>query len=276
MEKFLKYKYEQDKLLILIIGSMLFHVVILFSFYFFGTIDLPFFLQTTREINIKLAKASVRVDVVKMPELTVKELKSLSQLERNNGDNNPRPVVEKKDEVAPDEDAFLKKKEKTDFMSMLKSLSEQKVDHSKIKPKKEVSGIKKNKSNDIISNKIKGKLKELVIAGNKLGKGTAIVGSENSEALSKLDLYASVLPEHVRPFWKLPGYLLQRDLTCRIKLYLSPSGELLKANIFESSGEDEYDRRALDAVNRASPFPPLPDDISAFGGRGVIVLGFPL
>ncbi|MCK5883066.1 MAG: TonB C-terminal domain-containing protein [Bacteriovoracaceae bacterium] len=274
MDTLLKGLQHRDKISILVIASFAIHILLFAVFYSMGQIKLPDFLMSNKEINIRLAKASVRVDVVKMPDLTIKELKSLVQLESRGG-GRPEPIVKN---VAPinDEKAFLKKKKKTDFMSMLKTLSQRKVE-TKVKKLKSRPALKrKGPKGSKISGVMRGQLKKLLIAGNQLGSGTAIVGTGNAEVGGILDLYASTLPEHVKPHWLLPSFLMNRDLTCRVKLYLSPDGELIKAEIFESSGNDDYDLKALGAVKKSSPYPSLPDGISHFAGKGSIVLGFPL
>ncbi len=272
METLLRPTSERDKLSLLVMASTAIHLFLFIIFYWFGQIQLPEFLMSTKDINIKLAKASVRVDLVKMPTLTIKELKTLRQLESSGGKQ--KPIVEKK-EVVTDENAFIKKKKKQDFMSLLKNLSERQVE-TKVKKVDKKETKNKGPSGPKISGAMRGKLKKLLIAGNKLGSGTAIVGSGDAEAQGALDRYATMLPEHVRPNWKLPSYLINKDLTCRVKLYLAPDGDLIKAEIFESSGDDEYDARALGAVKSSTPFPALPDEIATHGGRGSIVLGFPL
>lgn len=275
METFLRPTLERDKLPIIVIGSMAIHMVLFAFFYSIGQIELPDFLMSTKDINIKLAKASVRVDVVKMPDLTIKELKSLTQLEAVGG-GEPEPIV-KAEPAVDEEKAFLKKKKKQDFMSMLKNLSQRKVETKvkKLRPKKVVRK-KSGPSGPKISGAMRGRLKKLLVAGNQLGTGTAIVGTGNAEAGGMLDLYASSLPEHVKPHWKLPSYLKNQDLTCRVKLYLAPDGDLIKAEIYESSGNDDYDSKALSAVKSSNPYPSLPDEISGRGAQGSIVLGFPL
>ena len=115
----------------------------------------------------------------------------------------------------------------------------------------------------------------LLLQGNKLSKGTGIVG-DGIAATETFALYLGKLPMIVRPHWILPSYLLDKDLKCRIRIYLSENGKLLRSNIFETSGNIEYDNKALLAVKKASPFPELAENIKKRGIDGDIVLGFPL
>jgi TonB family protein len=109
-----------------------------------------------------------------------------------------------------------------------------------------------------------------------MSKGTSAVGEVNSASMTKLNAYIEKLPDLVRPYWKLPSYLMDRNLKCRIRIFLSKNGDILNAIIFETSGDDEYDKRSLTAVKKANPFPPLEDEFVDKGNNGEILLGFPL
>ncbi|MBT7767329.1 MAG: TonB C-terminal domain-containing protein, partial [Bdellovibrionales bacterium] len=119
-------------------------------------------------------------------------------------------------------------------------------------------------------------MKKLLVAGNRLSKGRALVGSATDQTIGEFASYLGDLPDHVRPFWKLPSYLMDQDLTCRIRIYLSSNGELIKSEIFQSSGNSEFDQKAMRAVSRSNPFPILSSHLGPRALRGDIVLGFPL
>ena len=118
-------------------------------------------------------------------------------------------------------------------------------------------------------------LQQLILAGNKLSKGSSLTGGsgDSGDAFTQ---YISSLPDMIRPRWKLPSYLIDQNLKCRIRIFLNPTGRLLRAEIYESSGNSEYDRRALEAVKGTSPFPELAESFKSRGINGDIVLGFPL
>lgn len=259
----------------IVIGSFALHLLFVLALLLAEKLNLVS-LSSLEKSNIRLAQASVRVDIVAMPKYTIKELRAMTEQEE------AAPAVEKaveevKEEAPPKEDEYLVQKKKQDFMSMLKDLSQKKVDAPKVKdkPKNQEKTLSTGKS-DSIGKAMHGRLNKLIIAGNQLGTGTSIVGNGNGEKQDALDRYASSLPDFVRPQWKLPSYLLNRELTCRIKLFLSQNGELVKAEIFETSGDREYDAKALQAVKISAPFPALPKEIQNYGSRGSIVLGFPL
>ena len=225
--------------------------------------------ESQRKINVKLVQSSVRVDVVAMPEKTFQELKALQSTgggEAKLPEAKAEPV-----EVTPDKgNEFLKKGEKKKSLSdLLKHYSDRKVVDKPQKAKQRA----KDKGFD---KKALAKLDGLIKKGNKVKEGSALVGSGNAETLTALQGYAANLPSLIKPSWKLPSYLLEKGLQCRIQVFLNGRGELIRASIYEKSEDPEYDSRALKAVKAAAPFPPPPSEIVARVLRGDILLGFPL
>lgn len=261
----------------LFIWSSVGHLVLLLSFITLEKLNL-IGISALEQSNIRLAQASVRVDIVAMPKYTIKELKAMSEVEEEAPAASKIDTTEKKAEAEPEQgDEYLQQKKKKDFMSMLKDLSKQNIQSKNKKPSKKAdTKVTGRGAADSIGRAERGRLDKLVVAGNKLSSGTSLFGSGNAEAMDALDRYATSLPDLVRAHWKLPSYLLNRELTCRLKLFISRDGDLLKVEIYESSGDQEYDSRAIQAVQRSAPFPALPSDIQGFGTRGAIVLGFPL
>ena len=101
-------------------------------------------------------------------------------------------------------------------------------------------------------------------------------GSGNSADLTAFQVYASRLPDLVRPHWRLPSFLMDKNLKCRIRVWLNLNGEVTRTEVYQSSGEAEYDQRAVEAVKSTSPFPKLSEDYVKRALNGDILLGFPL
>lgn len=236
-----------------------------------------------RAKNLELIQASVRVDMVAMPTHTINELKNLSSgveeakpeektpeviKETVNEEPKEEPKVEKVAE-RPDtgptfEEAQAKKRQ--DFLSKLKTIGNKKVD-SPAGNQKADKGLYGDKDNA---------LKDLVLSGNKLSKGTQMYGDGGGGDLTAFQAYAARLPDLVRPEWKLPSFLMDKNLKARVRVWLNMSGEVTRAVIYQSSGDAEYDQRAVEAVKQASPFPPLKEEFGKRALNGDILLGFPL
>ncbi len=237
-----------------------------------------------REKNMELVMSSVRVDMVAMPTYTLNELKNLSSgvEEAKKEELTPEPEAQKVEpkevtEVPPKEEEKSPEKETTpsfeeenklkrqNFLSKLKQIGNKKINSDG--NQKAEKGLYGENNSD---------LKQLVLSGNKLSKGTQLYGNGNSGDMTAFQAYATRLPDLVRPHWRLPSFLLEKKLKCRVRVWLAPNGEVTRAEIYQSSGDTEYDQRAIDAVKATSPFPRLSEDYAKRGQSGDILLGFPL
>lgn len=258
------------------------HLLLIAFFLFGGKIALEIS-EKQRNENLELVQASVRVDMVAMPTYTLNELKNISsgveeakpevdndKIETNVKKESDEPEVKetaldpkKVDNSLTFEEAQIKKRQ--DFLSKLKSLGNKKIESKgNINAEKGLSGDKTSA------------LKNLLLSGNKLSKGVQIYGEGNGGDLTAFQIYASKIPSIVRNYWNLPQYLLTNTkLKCRVRVWISKEGEILKTKVIESSGEEEFDNRAIEAV-KASTFPPPNEEFVKNAIEGNLVLGFPL
>jgi colicin import membrane protein len=256
-----------EKLRMFFTKSFFLHVAIIL-FFVLASFVINYTIEKTKRASLKIIESSVRVDMVAMPELTIKELKTMG-LPQVGRKVDKTPVVVDKTPVKKND--FLKVKKKKNFLSLMKDMAKKKVNTKKYKKKKTKNKTKQGQIDGIE----RGDLKKLLLQGNKLSQGTGIVGN-GVAATDAFSLYLGRLPMIVKPHWILPSYLIDKDLKCRIRIYLGENGKLLRSNIFETSGNKEYDKKALLAVKKAAPFPELADNIKKRGIDGDIVLGFPL
>lgn len=237
-----------------------------------------------REKNLELIHASVRVDMVAMPTQTLNELKNLSsgveeaqKEEKTEIVKEAEKVVEKVEpkeepkvvDKTPDtSEAFLEAqaaKKRQNFLSKLKTIGNKKVE-----------SVGTQKADKGLYGEKESALKNLVLSGNKLSKGTQMYGDGAAGELTAFQAYASRLPDIIRPHWRLPDFLMNKNLKCRVRVWLKPNGEVARAVIYQSSGDNEYDQRAVDAVKAAAPFPELKEEFGKRAQNGDILLGFPL
>jgi TonB family protein len=223
--------------------------------------------------DIEVIRSSVRVDVVGMPKFTVQELKEMEKSAVVALPKEPEAVKSPdKVEAKPETEDVIKKddlviqekgtkKKKSSFLSTLS-------DYAKVKVKKET---KKGKQDGVANEN----LKALVIEGNRISQGSALTGDYSDEANSEFGAYVQTLPGAIRPYWKLPSHLLNRDLRCRIRIYLNTNGSLIKTDIVEPSGDPEFDARAEEAIRKTN-FPPPSESVGKRLTTSGIILGFPL
>ncbi len=222
-----------------------------------------------RNNDIEIIRSSVRVDVVGMPKFTVQELKKMQA--EPIVENEPEVAKGVKEETKTETEDVIKKddlviqeegKKKESFLNILNDYSSKKVTAKVEKKGKRAGEGNKN-------------LDSLIIEGNRLSKGSALVGDYTDEQNSAFSAYVQNIPGIIRPFWKLPSYLLEKSLRCRIKIFLSPAGKLLKLEMQESSGDSEFDARAVSAIKSAN-FPMPSEEVGTRLTNSGIILGFPL
>ncbi len=221
--------------------------------------------------DVEIIHSAVRVDVIGMPKFTLQELKKMEA----------QPVVEKlpqivkgtKDEAKTENEDVIKKndliiqketkkKERVSFLNLINDYSNKKI---------AVKADKKGSKESVSSSQ----LDSLIIEGNKLSKGSALVGDYSDVQQSDFSAYVQNIPGIIRPFWKLPSYLMEKNLRCRIKIFLSSEGKLIKIELQESSGVSEFDVRAEQAV-RDSIFPKPSEKVGTRLTSYGIILGFPI
>jgi len=276
---------ENKNLLSFLYLSAILHFLLFIGIALFSRLDFSGdsnILGIKQSIKISQIQSSVRIDVVAMPKETLMELKAIEKnLKKGEALFKEEPQEIKKvqnvqDVINKDDLVFDKEKKNNNLMSLLKDMSKKDIEVKK--GKKEIEAKENPKdTGGVVGHKFDGELRNLVLRGNQLSQGTGLTGGgDNSGDLTTLNLYASGLPDHIRPYWKLPTYLKDKEYKCRIRIYLRPSGSLIKAHVFESSGNDEYDQKALSAVKKAEPFSNVPKDIQSRASQGDIILGFPL
>ncbi len=266
---------ENRSLSIFIVISLVGHALCLVLLYLFSQGGFLSFVDhvvpEVKKTEVTTIRTAVRVDVVQMPRMTLRELKALEQQGGGgvgSGLNGDSSGQETQEATGGGDIEFLRKKQKKDFMSMLRNISKTKVD---------VDEKKIGKKGPIgVPGRYRGEIRNLLLAGNKLSKGTRFTGGGTSGVPTLFNSYLLSLPDSVRPFWKLPSYLMDRGLRCRVRIFLKFNGDLIKAGIYQSSGISEYDNKALNAVKKTKRFPPVPHEIRYRVLRGDILLGFPL
>ena len=212
--------------------------------------------------NAEIIQSAVRVDVVGMPKFTVQELKNLDPATTSKGqkaDSAPaKAEVESKSDVE-----FKSTEKKIKLSSLFSSLSNRPVEKAK----------KIKKKGSVLSAK---ELNSLALEGNKVSEGQSLVGDSLKGAQGAYIEYVSSMPSYVRPYWKLPSYLLNKELKARIRVFVSQSGRIIKTEIYESRGVPEFDKRALEALKKTGSFPAPDKSIWTRLTSGDVILGFPL
>jgi len=189
---------------------------------------------------------AVRVEVVAMPKLTLKELQKV-EVNLASADKNLNKAAETSPPAAsedPQAYQVAQKKARQDFKAMLQAEAQKAQD-------------KVTKSKAAQDAQAKKVMANLALAGNILAKGNALTGESAQAEVSALNAYAGQVRDLVRAYWRLPSYLQNQNFRCVVHIFMNAQGTLLKAKVVESSQNAEFDRWALTAAQQTSyPAPP--------------------
>lgn len=212
----------------------------------------------------------IKVDVVGLPKLTIKELELL----KNNFNENEALSDGQKG------DSISEKKGRVDNNEMENNTKVEESALSLINKLSQEVGVKGKKSTNVKKLKKSGsgrskKLQKLLFEGNKISKGSSISGRYQGD-VAQFDQYVLNLPNLIRPYWKLPSFLKEANFKARIIVYINSNGRVIHHRFVSSSGNEEFDSRALKSINDSQPFPlPNAEIKDRLLSEGVI-LGFPL
>ena len=76
---------------------------------------------------------------------------------------------------------------------------------------------------------------------------------------SSLQLYHEYVQRRIRKLWKSDA---SGGRWVHAQFIVNPDGSIRDARVFESSGDPEYDAAALRTLAEASPFKPLPEELT--------------
>lgn len=233
--------HEDDSLKRWVAISLLAHVIVFIIF----IVRIALF--PSESINYQ---ASVRVDIVGLPEKrTETDLAPAPTVEKEVQVSEPKKAVEKIKEKKKPEAIDLKKKQ-SKAIERLKALQELEEDIAKSKSQQKKSGP---------------------IKGNVLAAGTSIRGLNKLE----YDTYIGDVDVHIKNNWILPEWLAKAGLRARVLVRIDENGHIAEKKLIQSSNNAQYDAAALDAVTRASPFPPPPEKFINIVGIDGIIFQFP-
>ena len=239
--------------------SFLFHCVIISVL----AISWKFNFWKYFDLSPEIITPSVRVDIVELPKYTLEELKKM--------EITPPPENIEPSKQAEIKEIKIEKKienEDSKIEELFKKIEKNVAKKRKIDQKHE-KDLKSMESR-------RQELNQILLAGNKLKKGSVTEGEEQKNETNEFDQYLLEVTEKIRVHWKLPSYLQQSAFKCRIQLFINSQGTIELIKIVETSGNSEFDDWALKAINDTIPFKVPLSQIVPDLMRGKFILGFPL
>ena len=248
----------------------------------FMIIKVSFF--TKPQLNLSEA---IRVDMVGLPEKYNPAEKSNDLPEKI--EKQPEPVVEPKPEekkpepakpeptveakpqpAAPEPKAPAKPDPKAkpdnDAVSLNKSKQKQKEALEKLKKMSAIEKIRQQ-----VQNQKAADAAAKVLKGRVLSKGTSPTGLDKIQS----ENYLVQLDALIKSKWALPQWLIGKPLKTKILVKIHPDGRVADRKIVQSSGNPTYDDYCIQAIEKAAPFPKVPEKFTEIYSEDGVLFGFP-
>jgi TonB family protein len=233
----------------------------------FGTHVIVIFLMTIRFVFftpkvIDLSQA-VRVDIVALPDKANDNAlpEKVQDILTESSDNKPLTKskgLPQKKVIEPD----------PSVIDLKKSKQKQKSAFDKLKKLSAIDKIKQDLKNEPDK---KSDLKSAVIKGRVLSAGTKIAGLDKIQS----DDYLSQLDAQIKANWSMPQWMIGKPFKASVWVKINPDGSVASKKISKSSGNSTYDEYCLAAVDKASPFPTVPDKFSEVFKMDGVSFAFP-
>jgi colicin import membrane protein len=224
--------------------------------------------------TIDLSQA-VRVDMVDLPDKI-----SDTQLPEKIQDilkEKPKPAEQPPVEKEAEEPKTSPEPEKSKALPLKKPVAPDTtaINLNKVKQKQKnaIAQLKKISAIEKIKQELKKSddKKMTPIKGRVLSAGTQIAGLDKLQS----DEYLSQLDRQIKAHWAIPQWMIGKPFKAHVLVRLSQNGALISKKISLSSGNQTYDDYCLAAVEKASPFPPVPDKLSEIYKVDGISFAFP-
>ena len=245
------------------------------SLIIFMVIKVSFF--TKPQLNLSEA---IRVDMVGLPEKYNPAKKSNDLPEKIEKPAEPEQVAEEKppepkaepqpEEKKPEPKAEVKPdpkvKPQPDTVSLNKSKQKQKAALEKLKKMSAIEKIRQQVQNDKAA-----EATQKVLKGRILTKGTSPTGLDRIQS----ENYLVQLDALIKSKWALPQWLIGKPLKTKILVKIEPNGSVGSTKVVQSSGNPTYDDYCLQAIEKAGPFPKVPEKFTEIYSEDGVLFGFP-
>jgi colicin import membrane protein len=181
----------------------------------------------------------------------------------------PEPEVQK---AAPEKTKEIPQKKiiepKVDAINLNKAKQKQKNAFNKLKKLSAIDKIKQDLKNDTDK---KLDSKNSANKGRALSAGTKIAGLDKLQS----DEYLSQLDAQIKSHWNLPQWMIGKPFKASVWVKLNPDGTVASKTIARSSGNTTYDEYCLAAIEKAAPFPAVPNKFSEVYKTDGVSFAFP-
>lgn len=227
---------------------------------------------------------TLRVDLVGLPDVLKKDLKTPTQMKAENQTKQDITKILKEAEQA----AHKIKERESRKEPELKSPDHSMTIASKAKLEKEGSKktVENKNKNALARIKALAKVQPTeepsrsaspstlkIIKGNRLSPGTSLSG-EAKEGLAAE--YFDLLKEHLLDNFTLPPWLSRQNFSAQVVLFIDSRGQIRRYNFVKLSGNPQFDDVIKKTLQESQPLPLPPQSFQASLITNGILVGFPL
>jgi len=169
----------------------------------------------------------------------------------------------KSEKIKAPDSSLLKEKQKAALTKLKKATALEKA----------LEKIKQDLKNDSIK-KIKEHIKNAAPANNStriITAGTVLGGLDKLQANN----YLQEVDQSIKKFWALPQWLKNTAFKSQLLVKFNMQGQILSLKIISSSGNSSYDQYCIRAVEKAAPFPAVPEKLTEKFSVDGVIIGFP-
>ncbi len=214
---------------------------------------------------IRMERA-IRVDMVGLPDKRA-QLPAEAKTEAP-----PAPVLEEKAEPKPEPKAepqpekiaLPKPEKKTEAIDLKKTKTAQTSALKRLEALKRLQGAPKQVVEAKPAN-------SAPIKGNALSPGSSLTGIAKIEN----DDYIASLDDKIKENWSLPAYLENANFKAKVVVYLDGRGMITKMVMTQSSPNQVFNDKCMEAIQKAAPFAPPPDRLVNIFAVDGFEVGFP-
>lgn len=156
-------------------------------------------------------------------------------------------------------------------VNLNKTKSKQKEALEKLKKLSAIERIKQEMKTEEQQKQIQQEAAKAIAKGRVISAGTSLTGLDKIEAND----YLQAVDQQVKQQWSLPQWLMNKPLKAQVHVKFNRNGELTSRAILKSSGDNTYDNYCLEAVDKAAPFPKVPEKFTEKFSVDGVVIGFP-
>lgn len=141
----------------------------------------------------------------------------------------------------------------------------------KAKQKKALDKLKAMDALERIESEVQSQKKQKLIKGAAVASGDSLTGLDRIE----YERYFGEVEQHLKKNWALPSWMMDLDVRAQALVQIDEKGYVVLKKLITASGNQDFDDKVMESIDRSSPFPPPPDRLAGVLKNKGIIFNFP-